>query len=171
MNELTVANQRMSNSVFSVSCYIHTSVIVLRCEHRAQTIPTKNHYFQGVQFGNKPYCFVSVEETSQNVTTDQAPSLSSQLGDSNNSCGSAGERLKPISAMADSCGSVLDLLIGVTKDLEDKRYNVQVVAKIVALNKGLKTYGPELELTHEEAIDRYQVTINNHAPFLIGKLN
>ena len=60
------------------------------------------------------------------------------------------------------CDSVLELLVGVAKDLRDKRYNAQVVAKIVALNKGLKTYGPELELTHEEAIDRYQVNDQQH---------
>ena len=60
------------------------------------------------------------------------------------------------------CGSVLELLVGVAKDLRDKRYNAQVVAKIVALNKGLKTYGPQLELTHKEAIDRYQVNDQQH---------
>jgi len=59
------------------------------------------------------------------------------------------------------CDSVLELLVGVAKDLRDKRYNAQVVAKIVALNKGLKTYGPQLELTHKEAIDRYQVFLRN----------
>ena len=64
------------------------------------------------------------------------------------------------------CDSVLELLVGVAKDLRDKRYNAQVVAKIVALNKGLKTYGPQLELTHKEAIDRYQVNKKQH-PYLI----
>jgi len=56
---------------------------------------------------------------------------------------------------------LLELYGKVAKELRDKHYTAQVVGRIVSLNKGLKLFGPQLETTHKEVLDRYQVFLRN----------
>lgn len=56
---------------------------------------------------------------------------------------------------------VLELYGKVAKDLRDQRYSRDAVGRIVALNRGLKAFGPHLEASHKEVLDRYQVFLRN----------
>jgi len=56
---------------------------------------------------------------------------------------------------------VLELYGKVAKDLRDQRYSRETVGRIVALNRGLKTFGPQLEASHKDVLDRYQVFLRN----------
>jgi len=52
---------------------------------------------------------------------------------------------------------VLELYGRVAKDLSIRHYDRGVVGSIVALNNGLKVYGLQLEQTHKDVLDKYQV--------------
>jgi len=56
---------------------------------------------------------------------------------------------------------VLELYGKVARELKDKRYGSQVVQQIMSLNKGLKLFGPQLDQTHKEVLDKYQVFLRN----------
>lgn len=56
---------------------------------------------------------------------------------------------------------VLELYGKVAKELKDKRYGSHVVQQIMSLNKGLKLFGPQLDQTDKEVLDRYQVFLRN----------
>ena len=61
-------------------------------------------------------------------------------------------------SVASGANEVIQLYGKVAKDLRDRRYNHDVVRRIVALNRGLKTFGPQLEATNKDALDKYQVS-------------
>jgi len=64
-------------------------------------------------------------------------------------------------SVASGANEVIQLYGKVAKDLRDRRYNHDVVCRIVALNRGLKTFGPQLETTNKDALDKYQVFLRN----------
>jgi len=59
--------------------------------------------------------------------------------------------------MTAGADQVLELYGRVAKDLSVRHYDRGVVGSIVALNNGLKVYGLQLEQTHKDVLDRYQV--------------
>ena len=63
---------------------------------------------------------------------------------------------------------VLELYGKVAKDLSTKSYDGNLVASIVALNQGLKVYGLQVEQTHKEVLDRYQVSVIFNSPNIIS---
>jgi len=64
-------------------------------------------------------------------------------------------------SVASGANEVIQLYGKVAKDLRDRRYNHDVVRRIVALNRGLKTFGPQLEATNKDALDKYQVFLRS----------
>ena len=63
---------------------------------------------------------------------------------------------------------MLELYGKVARELKDKRYGSQVVQQIMSLNKGLKLFGPQLDQTHKEVLDKYQVILHGmFTPFTL----